>query len=102
MDDTRELEERVTTLEWLLRTLKADVKRLVGSKEEKPPLSVRGGIGLSGIQLPRIKVPTFNGNLLNWRIFWEQFDSAIHSKPQLTDSYKLTYLREALHAEQIC
>ena len=51
---------------------------------------------MSGIKLPRIKIPTFDGNILNWRIFWEQFDSAVHSKSHLSDSDKLTYLREAL------
>ena len=53
-------------------------------------------MGMSGVLLPKIEVPTFDGNLLNWRFFWEQFESTIHSKTQLTDSDKLTYLREAL------
>ena len=52
--------------------------------------------GFVGVQLPRIEVPTFDGNILNWQIFWEQFDSAIHNKSQLNDSDKLTYLRDAL------
>ena len=51
---------------------------------------------MSGIQLPKIEEPTFEGNLLNWRFFWEQFESTIHSKTQLTDSDKLIYLRDAL------
>ena len=51
---------------------------------------------MSGIQLHKIEVPTFDGNLLNWWFFWEQFESTIHSKTQLTDSDKLTYLRDAL------
>ena len=41
-------------------------------------------------------MPIFDGNILNWRIFWEQFESTVHTKTQLTDSYKLTYLRDAL------
>ena len=41
-------------------------------------------------------MPTFDGNLLNWRMFWEQFESTVHSKTQLTDSDKLAYVREAL------
>ena len=96
VEDAGDLENRATTLERLLRTLKADVKRLAGSKEVKPSLSATGATGITGIQLPKIEVPTFDGNILNWRIFWEQFDSAIHSKHTLTDSDKLTYLRDAL------
>ena len=56
-----------------------------------------GGVtSITVIKLPRIEVPTFDGNILNWQIFWEQFDSAFQSKPQLIESDKLTYLREAL------
>ena len=96
MEDGEELEDRVAKLERLLRILKADVKRLAGTKEEKPPLPASGVLGMSGVQLPRIEVPTFDGNILNWRIFWEQFESTVHSKTQLSDSDKLTYLRDAL------
>ena len=43
-----------------------------------------------------MNVPTFNGNILNWNTFWQQFDVAIHSKAQLDDTEKLAYLRDAL------
>ena len=94
--DAETLEERGATLDRLFRTLKTDVKRLAGSKEEKPSVSAKETVEMHGIKLPRIETPTFDGNILNWRIFWEQFDSAIHSKSHLSDSDKLTYLREAL------
>ena len=97
IDDADDLEERGTRLERLLCDLSVTIKRLAGSKEEKPtPPTASGAMGMSGIQLPRIEVPTFDGNILSWRIFWEQFDSTIHSKTHLTDSDKLTYLRDAL------
>ena len=76
-EDVGELEDRVTMLERLLRVLKADVKRLVGRKEEKPPLPASGVMGMSAIQLPRIEVPTFDSNILNWHILWEQFESTV-------------------------
>ena len=42
LEDSGDLEDRVITLERLLRTLKTDVKRLRGSQEEKPtPLANR-------------------------------------------------------------
>ena len=53
----------------------------------------------SGIKLPKINVPTFNGNLLNWNSFWQQFNVAIHSKVQFDDAEKLVYLRDALKDE---
>ena len=53
-------------------------------------------MGISGVWLPWIEVPTFDGNILNWWTFWEQFKSTVHTKTQLTDSDKLTYLRDVL------
>ena len=65
-------------------------------KNETVAINTTGMPTTSGVNLPRIEVPTFDGNILNCRIFWEQFDSAIHSKYTLIDSNKLTYLRDAL------
>ena len=35
---------------------------------------------LSSIKLPKISVPTFDGKVVNWKSFWEQFDATIHCK----------------------
>ena len=51
---------------------------------------------ISGINLPRIDIPTSDGNILNWRLFWEQFQAAVHDKPHLGEIDKLTYLHDAL------
>ena len=32
---------------------------------------------------------------MNWATFWEQFDSAIHSRHQLKDTEKFIYLKKA-------
>ena len=49
-----------------------------------------------GVKLPKLDVPTFDGQVINWRSFWEQFEVAIHSKSALSDSEKLAYLKHAL------
>ena len=51
---------------------------------------------VSGIKLPKIDVPTFDGNILNWGVFWEQFRATIHSRDRLSDADKLAYLQQAL------
>ena len=51
---------------------------------------------MTGVNLPRIEIPTFDGNILNWRLFWEQFKAAVHDKPQLKEVDKLTYLWDVL------
>ena len=97
VEDSEELEDRRPDLQQLLYDLKIDVDRLAGlSEEEKTPLMTSGVTEKSSIRLPRMEIPAFDGNILNWQIFWEQFDSAIHSKPHLFDSDKLTFLRKAL------
>ena len=51
---------------------------------------------LVGVNLPWIEIPTFGSSILNWRLFWEQFQAAVHDKPQLGEVDKLTYLRDVL------
>ncbi len=49
-----------------------------------------------GVRLPKLDVPTFDGNLLNWRSFWEQFRISVHDRTHLSDSEKLVYLQQSL------
>ena len=69
MEDAEELEERRADLEQLLYNLKIEINRLVGTKKESPSPTVSGVTSMSGIQLQRIKVPMFDGDILNWSIF---------------------------------
>ena len=46
--------------------------------------------------MPEVSVPTFDGDVLNWAVFWEQFETAIHNNKKLHDAQKLTYLRDAV------
>ena len=50
----------------------------------------------SGVKLPKLEVPTFNGNILHWRSFWEQFSISVHSRSNLSAAEKLVYLQQAL------
>ena len=49
-----------------------------------------------GVRLPKLEVPTFDGDVLHWSQFWEQFKISIHDRPQLSDSEKLVYLQQAV------
>ena len=48
------------------------------------------------IRLPKIDVPSFDGNLLAWKTFWEQFTVAIHTRSDLSKAEKLVYLRQSV------
>ena len=50
----------------------------------------------SGVRLPKISVPKFYGNNLEWNKFREQFQVAIHTTDSLSDTWKLAYLNDAL------
>ena len=52
--------------------------------------------GLSGVKLPKISVPAFDGKVLNLKCFWEQFNVTIHCKTGLNNTEKLMYLQEVL------
>ena len=49
-----------------------------------------------GVRLPKLDVPTFDGNILNWTQFREQFSVSVQDRPVLSDSEKLVYLQHAL------
>ena len=51
---------------------------------------------MSGINVPRIEIPTFDGNIWNWRLFWEQFQAAVNDKEHLREIGKLMYLHDTL------
>ena len=49
-----------------------------------------------GVKLPKLDIPTFNGDILGWKMFWEQFCISVHDRSTLSDSEKLVYLQHAL------
>ena len=52
--------------------------------------------GTSGVKLPKLDVHTFDGNVLNWRTFWKQFEVAVHSWCVLSNAEKPVYLQHVL------
>ena len=36
-------------------------------------------------RLPKLSIPTFTGDPLNWQSFWDCFDSAVNSNPTLSN-----------------
>ena len=46
------------------------------------------------VRLPELVIKKFNGNILEWQPFWNQFSSVIHQKISVID--KLNYLNSFL------
>ena len=48
------------------------------------------------VKLPKIELKKFDGSVLNWQTFWDQFESTVHNQPGLSDVDKFTYLKGLL------
>ena len=50
----------------------------------------------SHAKLPKLTLDKFNGELLSWQSFWDQYSVAIHTNSSLSDIEKFNYLRSYL------
>ena len=50
-------------------------------------------------RLPKLTLPTFSGNPLSWKTFWDSFSAAVHSNNSLTGVQKFNYLRAQVTGE---
>ena len=50
-------------------------------------------------RLPKLTLPTFNGNPLQWQTFWDSFTAAVDSNPTLSQVQKLNYRRAQLQGD---
>ncbi|KRX54888.1 hypothetical protein T09_12433 [Trichinella sp. T9] len=55
----------------------------------------RGG-AFYHVNLPKWELPKFDGDVLQFDTFWEQFEDQIHRQPEFRDTTKFTYLRSCL------
>ncbi|XP_071135358.1 uncharacterized protein [Mytilus edulis] len=51
--------------------------------------------------LPKLTLPIFTGNILDWQTFWDSYECAIHLNPSLTDVQKFNYLKAQLQNEAL-
>ena len=66
-------------------------RRLQGVPRDSPTPVEKGGL-----KLPKLDVPTFDGSVVNWRSFLEQFTISVHSQTKLSNTEKLAYLKHAV------
>ena len=58
--------------------------------------SVLSNLNDSHTKLPKLTLDKFNGELLSWQSFWDQYSVAIHTNSSLSDIDKFNYLRSHL------
>ena len=84
----------VATEEYLEGTkLVTEVKTEVSESRE---LKVRK---FNPIRLPRLDFPTFNGDPLQWKSFWDTFECIVDKDDSIDDMMKFTYLRQKLEGQ---
>ena len=91
LDETDELFELQDRLETQVFDCSVNIKKLLSSASGLPGASVPPTES-KGVKLPKLDVPTFDGNILNWR----SFCISVHDHTHLTDSEKLVYLQQSL------
>lgn len=47
-------------------------------------------------RLPKLDLPVFEGDVLEWQSFWDSYESAIHTNQSLSDVQRFTYLKSLL------
>ena len=76
--------------------LRVAISRLMERTKKEPTPHTLGVPVVGGFNLPRIETPTFDGNIFNWRLFWEVVQPALHDKPQLEEVDMLTFLWDVI------
>ena len=95
--DYKSLADRAATcsLEEASFEIRVAIKRRLKNINAKSTASKE--TGLSEVKLPKVSVPTFDGNVPNWKNFWKQFNATIQSKTSLSDTAKDGPARLIIH-----
>ena len=66
------------------------IKRILVSYSDVPTDTGKG------LKIPKLEAPAFDGDILNWISFWEQFSISIDERTNLSDAEKFVYLQHSL------
>merc|ERR1740124_1710432 len=91
---TEELVNRKTAQEIENLKLEGEIKRLQLEKVTKSE-----GTTVNAVKLPKIKLPEFSGDVLEWPTFWDSYSSTIHENKMLSNVDKFKYLMGCLREE---
>ena len=69
------------------------------SNFEIPP--VTSNTAYHSHRLPKLDLPKFGGNILEWQSLWDAYETAVHTNGTLSESEKFSYLRAQLHDEAL-
>ena len=62
----------------------------------KPNASSGSGSVGEHVKTPKIELKSFDGNILNWQSWWDQYEAAVHNQPKMAAVNKFCYLKRLL------
>ncbi|XP_043232769.1 uncharacterized protein LOC122387027 [Amphibalanus amphitrite] len=78
--------------------LRADAVLQAEVEDQLPPSSASSRNLMASAHLPKLQLPKFDGDVIQWAPFWESFECSVHQS-ELSAVQKLTYLRSLLVGE---
>ena len=96
LEDIEERMQRASDIDETLLDLRVAILTLMERTKKEPTLEVFGMPLIGGVNVSQIEVSTFDGTVLNWRLFWEQFEPQFTISRTWEKLTKLTYLWDAL------
>ena len=98
MDLTSDVDEAYNFIQ-RARQVRVKAQALVTAQPKKRDELVAETVGA---KLPKIELPKFGGNVLEWTSFFEQYNAIVHSNPSVkTNIAKFSYLISLLYGEAL-
>lgn len=96
-DDISQMSVTQLEAEEALAEISVKIKTIISKVKDNTDRDMNKCASITG-KLPKLNLPKFDGNVLNWHQFWDQFSSIIDSK-NLSDVDKLSYLKVSVTGE---
>ena len=96
LEDNDDLFKSHARLESLHFDCSHRVKKLLSTHSSRSTTVTTAATDNKGSRLPKLDIPTFNGDVLQWRQFWEEFQVSVHHRSSLSNAEKLVYLQQAI------
>ena len=81
--------------------LNANSQNFTDAENTPSGIQIRQNPSSSFHRLPKLDLPKFDGDILEWQSFWDSFESAIHANESLSSVQKFNYLKCSLRYEAL-
>ena len=93
-------EKRVEpSLEDKVVQLQTQLQQLMTDQQDRQEGSGTQGLRHGSVNLPKLEIPSFNGDILRWSEFWDSFEATVENNHTLSSIEKLSYLNSKLAGE---